>query len=81
MYAEKDGRYTLLLDVTCNELTYEVGPFVAASLKASVTNSKGDALCSYSKKYARAGAKDMDAAYARAVYKIQEDLRENFFAE
>lgn len=81
IYSETNGRYQVLLNITCNEEQYDIGPFVRPSLKITITNPNGDSLYSYSKKYQRVGAKTSDLAYTRAVLKIEEDLKENFLSE
>ncbi len=81
VYSEKGGAYTVYLDFAFEEEQYAVGPFVRPSGKIEIKNSAGEPVYSYSKAYKRAGAKTVDSAYTRAIFKIKNDLKENFLKE
>ena len=81
IYSVKDSLYTILIDISCIEEVYDAGPFIRPSVEVVVLNSEGVGVYSYSKTYPRTGAKTMDKAYTRALFKIQKDFEENLFFE
>ena len=80
-YSLNKAKYKIVIDLSCSEEEYEAGPFVRASANILVVNAAGKGLYTYSKAYPRAGSKTMDLAYSRAVYKINQDLEENFLRD
>lgn len=80
-YSVSNSKYKIVVDITCAEEEYEVGPFVRASANILILNSAGEGVYTYSKAYSRAGGNSFDSAYIRAVSKIKSDLEENFLLE
>ena len=78
---ESGARYTVVADISAEELTYEVGPFVKPSLKITVQNAAGTSLYSYAQAYSRAGGNTTETAYNAAATKIKKDLEANFLPE
>lgn len=81
VYSIKDASYKVVISVSCIEESYDAGPFIRPSVEVVVLNSEGEGVYSYSKAYPRTGAKTMDKAYTRALFKIQKDFEENLFLE
>lgn len=80
-YSLNGSKYKIVVDISCQEEEYDAGPFVRASADILVVNGAGKGLYTYSKAYPRAGSKTLDLAYTRAIYKINQDLEENFLSD
>ncbi len=81
VYSVKESSYRIIVSLSFTEEEYSAGPFVRPSIEIITVNDEGKSVYSYSKAYPRTGAKTMDAAYTRALFKIQKDIEANLFLE
>lgn len=80
-YKKADYDYVVSFDLLFQEEVYETGSYVRSNIQISILNEKKELVESYSKNYPRYTHSTLDLSYARAVFKIQEDLEENFLSE
>ena len=79
-YSLSNANYKIVIDLSFVEEDYDAGPFVRSNVDILIVSKSGSGVYSYSKAYPRTGSKTMDMAYSRAVFKINQDLEENFLA-
>ncbi len=79
--SQKNASYKVCLNYDFIEENYDAGPFVRPNGQIEIKNADGKSVYSYSKAYGRFGGKTLDQAYTRGIFKIKEDLEENFLKE
>lgn len=82
VYSPKNPMYNINIELSFGEPEIlQAGIFVRGSIFCTVSNRDGMVIESYSKDYPRFTHRTQELAYSRAVFKIKEDLEENFLIE
>lgn len=81
VYSQKVAMYSIGIDLSFTEETYEAGEFVRPTMNITISNSKGNVVESYSKIYPRYSHGTLENSYSLSILRILQDLDENFLSD